>query len=404
MADERGVLRRIVWRDVFPGLILFRCFRLSIALPVLFLATLGALLMPLGPWLLQKNATDQAPTEAVLAALPPEARASLQLGQNTIRLNWPPIGLVKAYKTFVEPYGVLFDRNASFGRMLSSLGIALWYLLIWSFFGGAITRIAVVQLGLNERLSLGQSVRYVLPKIGWYISAPLFPLLGVGLGAVPLVILGWIMHLNLGVFVAGLVWPLVLIAGLVMAVFATELLFGWPLMWPTISAEEASDSFQAFSNSFSFTFQRPLQYLAYAVIAVLLGGLGGWIVEALAQGLLLLNQWAISLGLGPARLDQILSGELDDSWLIWAGSGLIGLCNQLVHLVVRAYYFSFLFCAASAIYLLLRREVDQTDFDEVYMPEDAGRYSLPPLRPGPHGVPEVDEPPPPAATTEATSE
>ena len=36
-------------------------------------------------------------------------------------------------------------------------------------------------------------------------------------------------------------------------------------MWPTLSAEEASDSFQAFSNSFSFTFQRPLQYLAYAI-------------------------------------------------------------------------------------------------------------------------------------------
>lgn len=404
MAEERGVLRRIIWRDVFPGLLIFRCFRLSIALPVLFLATLGALLMPLGPWLLQKDAANQPPTATILAAVPPEVRSSLPLGQNTIRLNWPPFGLVSAYKTFVEPYSELFNRNASFGRMFSSLGIALWYLLIWSFFGGAITRIAVVQLGLNERLSLGQSVRYVVPKIGWYIAAPLFPVLGIGAGALPLILLGWLMHLSLGVLVAGIVWPLVLIVGFVMAVFATELLFGWPLMWPTISAEEASDSFQAFSNSFSFTFQRPLQYLAYAVIAALLGGLGGWFVEAFAQGLNLLVDWGISLALGPTRLDQILSGELDDSWLIWAGGGLIGLFNQLVQLIVRAYYFSFLFCAASAIYLLLRREVDQTDFDEIYMPEDAGRYSLPPLRPGAHGVPEVDEPPPPATTTEATSE
>lgn len=403
MVDDRGVLRRIVWRDIFPGLILFRCFRLSISIPVLFLATLGTLLMPLGPWLLRKDAADRASSEAVVSALPPEARAALQVEENTIRLRWPPLGLVRTYQALAEPFAEIFNRQASFGRMLSSLVIALWYLLIWSFFGAAITRIAVVQFGLNERLSLDQSIRYVLPKFGWYIAAPLFPVLGVAATALPLMILGFVMQLNLGVLVAGLVWPLVLIAGLVMAVFVTELLFGWPLMWPTISAEEASDSFQAFSNSFSFTFQRPLQYLAYAVIAVLLCGLGGWFVEAFAQGILLLNHWAISFGLAPDRFDQMMTGEMDDSWLIWSGAGLIGLCNQLVHLVVRAYYFSFLFCGASAIYLLLRREVDQTDFDEIYMPEDAGRYSLPPLRPGPHGVPEADEPPP-AATTEATSE
>lgn len=417
MADDRGVLRRIVWRDVFPGLMLFRCFRLSITLPVLFLATVGTLLMPIGPWLSGKL----FPPQETLVAFP-DRSGGLDPGRTEVRVEgslpaaptvvapiqkagWPipRLRILDVYLALYRPFFALFDRDASFGQMVGSLGVVLWYLLVWSAFGAAITRIAVVQLGCHERVSLAQVSRYVSQNLLWYFASPLFPLLGVALLAVPFVALGFVMRLDVGVFLAGFLWPLALFAGFISAILLTGLLFGWPLMWPTISSEAASDSFQAFSSSFSYTFQRPLQYLAYATIAILLGALGGLFVEGFAQLVIAGNHWAISCGLSRERLAQLLSGELNDTWMVWTGTRLMSWGDGLVRTIAKAYYFSFLFCSSSAIYLLLRREVDQTDFDEVYLPEEAGTYSLPTLRPGPHGVPEVEESAPPTTTDQSES-
>lgn len=400
MAEERGVLRRIVWRDVFPGIMLFRCFRMSIGLSVLFLATVGTLLMPLGPWLVHRDSLGQISPLDLYAELPGTASDTFQGPRWTnpsdsvipVSIPVPRSSVKDSYLVLIRPFVQLFDRQASMRELFDHLGVALWYLLVWSLVGGAITRIAIVRLGCGEQVTLRQALRHTLVNSGWYFSSPLFPLLGAAFTAIPLFILGLLMHANFGVLVAGIFWPLALLGGLTMTALLVGLLFGWPLMWPTISAEEASDSFQAFSNSFSFTYQRPLSYLAYALLAVVLGGLGGILVEGFAEAILTLTHWAISFGLGRDRLNQLLAGQLDTSSTVWVGSGLIDLGNRLVRTVATAYYFSFLFCAASAIYLLLRREVDQTDFDEVYLPEGVEQFSLPPLRQGPHGVPEIDEP------------
>ena len=48
MPAERAVLKEISWRDVCPWLVIFRTFGLARSAPVLFLATLGALLSPVG--------------------------------------------------------------------------------------------------------------------------------------------------------------------------------------------------------------------------------------------------------------------------------------------------------------------------------------------------------------------
>ena len=51
MSNERGPLREVSWRDVFNWLIIFRTFRISIGIQVLFLASLGATATTVG-WVL----------------------------------------------------------------------------------------------------------------------------------------------------------------------------------------------------------------------------------------------------------------------------------------------------------------------------------------------------------------
>ena len=50
MTDERGVVRSISWRDLFPWLILLRTFRIAIHPALLTAATVATLLTPIGWW------------------------------------------------------------------------------------------------------------------------------------------------------------------------------------------------------------------------------------------------------------------------------------------------------------------------------------------------------------------
>ena len=48
MSENRVELRSVAWREVFPWLVLVRVFRLAVSMPMLFLATVGVCLTPIG--------------------------------------------------------------------------------------------------------------------------------------------------------------------------------------------------------------------------------------------------------------------------------------------------------------------------------------------------------------------
>jgi hypothetical protein len=67
-------------------------------------------------------------------------------------------------------------------------------------------------------------------------------------------------------------------------------------------------------------------------------------------------------------------------WFIGAKGGvstttIVGLVIVLIHAVTAAFRFSFFFCAASAIYLLLRHDVDEKEMDEIYLGETAAQIA-----------------------------
>jgi hypothetical protein len=79
------------------------------------------------------------------------------------------------------------------------------------------------------------------------------------------------------------------------------------------------------------------------------------------------------------------------------GSGAFGFWVGVVRSIATAFSYSFFWCLATAIYFLLRQDVDQTEFDEVYLEDAEEPYGLP-LKPDKHGVPTVPPPlPTPAA-------
>jgi hypothetical protein len=65
------------------------------------------------------------------------------------------------------------------------------------------------------------------------------------------------------------------------------------------------------------------------------------------------------------------------------GAGLVAIWLYLVFLLIVGFGYSYFWSASTIIYLLMRRKVDDTDLDEVYLEEDEGDDLYSPTAPTP---------------------
>src|SRR5262249_59720268 len=125
---------------------------------------------------------------------------------------------------FLTPVVFLFPPGASIGVRVYLLAVILAALVIWSFVGGMITRLAAVELAGKDPLSLREAFRYVAGKYFTYLAAPALPLVGCVLIVVGQILFGLI-HLIpwVGDVWDGLLYPLMLLAGIGMALILVGL-------------------------------------------------------------------------------------------------------------------------------------------------------------------------------------
>jgi len=408
MTDTPGAIRHIAWRELFPWLILFRSFRIAISPSLLVLATVAVLIHPLG-WrlggLVFLSKEERAVRAQVNDVVPQAANSQLarlvpRAPQWFFPLASPPI--LDAFFDLAEPLKRFFQLEISLREEAYYAFGFLWTLAVWAFPGGVITRRAIVQLATDMPTGIRREGNYACRRYLWYFLAPLYPILGLVLLAIPIAILGLLVRIapGFGALVAGLCWLLVAIASLGATWLFGGLIFGWPLMWPTISAERDGDPFEAFSRSYSYVYGKPLHYFFYVVVAAAFGALCWTVVAVAAQLVQEFGFWALSWGGGAQRAAALhddavafaMSGALPgDEGRIWsAGAVLIGLVVGLIEAIKWAFRFTFFFTAASAIYLLLRQDVDEKEMDEVFIDEpetEAAARLTPP-------VADVGSPPP----------
>lgn len=339
-----------------------------------------------------------------------------------------PVLLEPLIKLF-SPIYYLFQPAAGGWNRVYLAVILMWSLLVWGYFGGAITRMAVVQAARNEKISMGEAVAFARQRLTSYFLAPTMPLICLGFITLLLAIFGlvegfvpWFGDIVL----AGLFWPLLIIAGLVMAVVLVGLV-GYPLMSPTISAE-GSDSFDALSRSYSYVYQAPWQFVWYSLVALAYGAALVFFVVFMGSLMVYLGKWGMSrapwlegtpqndrtpvyfvahaptsfgwrdvllsdspyavpetyiapsgdiktrLGLSEAYREELSIPNKIGAWMVtfWIG---------LVFLLVVGFGYSYFWTASSILYLLMRKHVDETDMDEVHLEEDDLNLPPPPAPP-----------------------
>lgn len=261
----------------------------------------------------------------------------------------------------------------------------LMFLAVWAIFGGAIARISAVHIARDEKISIRQALRFSTAKFLSFLSAPIIPLIIVG-GVGLLVSVGGLLA-NIpfiGPIVVGALFFLALAAGFVMTLVMLGLAGGFSLMYPTI-AVEGSDSFDAISRSFSYLYARPWRLAFYSAVAVLYGGLTYMFLRYFIDLLLMLTHFFAGL---------MVFGSADNTaplWnMLWAGPTVTGrlsytpeyfslgtgesvgaffiwMWTHLLALLLGAYAISFYFVASTVIYYLMRKEVDATEMDDVFL-------------------------------------
>ena len=183
----------------------------------------------------------------------------------------------------------------------------------------------------------------------------------------------------------GLLFALMLFAGFVAACCLVFAALGAGML-PSALAVEGTDAFDVVSRVFTFLLYRPMRYLILSVVMLIYGALTYLIVGFIV----FLTLWFTrsATGVWVSDFDQLLPaaklgqplGELDPAGLSStdkAASWLIRVWSALLFGVSIAYAASYFFTAQTWIYLLLRRDVDGTAFEE-YAEETQGSATFVP--------------------------
>jgi len=301
---------------------------------------------------------------------------------------------------------------------------------VWSVAGGAICRIAALHAARDEKIPWKEAVQFATKKFICFFTAPLMPVGFIAACCIPLLVYGLIGAIPVvGELVAGLGFGVALVIAFIQTLLIVGALAGLGLLFPTI-AVEGSDAFDAFSRSYTYIYQRPWRTIFYTVVAAVYGTLCFVFVKLFVTVLFTLTHKVVGLAMNLDSASRTVGlGKLDAMWSGPSGSGTGPFFGRffvyplnwseslgafftavwvflMVGLVI-AFAISFFFCGYTWIYLLLRRVVDATEFDEVYAEEFEPAPAAPeaPSAPAPE-QPAEEQPPapeqPPAEQQEQT--
>lgn len=445
MVDQPTKVREVAWNELFPWLMLLQTVRIALMARVLVLGALGLLATMLGWWLLAEVFTRS--DDRLITSWP--AATNLRLWDDF----WIDITNRSAFEVFASavsnliqapvaiwlyltrPFIELFDGDLTPTSFLFLMLCGVWELLVWGVIGGAITRIAALKFTRDEAPGPVAAVKHAVRKLPSYSLPPLVALAGAAVFAIQLVIVGLAMRLDFLALVAAILWPLALLLGLMMAILLIGALVGWPLMWATVSVE-GTDAFDALSRSYAYTYHRPFRLLWYVLFAALLAIVSMFVVKLFAASAIALADWSVDWGLDEATMQAVVTPDartaeapemlppefletppLEGPDIATAeetppaeprepGSMLRGarravyFWKSMVAALAAGYQAGFLWVAAVGVYLLMRRDIDGVQLNEVYI-DPADEYGMPPLADeATSGVPEVapGQPAPPGDT------
>jgi hypothetical protein len=367
VAGEGFKVDHVSFIQQFPGLRLLSAIRLAFDLRKVIVAAVGLAVLEAGwsvlDWLLP-----------AAADVTPGLFWTLEIGRASSReFVWLqsagaflPQRLLEPFLLVISPLRALLNPVSEWGWTLHGFLGLLWLMLVWGICGGVIARMALVQIAKQQKLGIGEAIRFGLRSATPLCLAPFCPVMGIMFCALLVLPFGVLYRLPvIGPAIAGILLFVPLLLGLVMTMLAAGLVAGWPFLSASVAAG-ADDALDALSRTFSYLSQR-LGALCILVVPIAIQGIAGLVlVELLAAGVIQLTAWSLGL---TAPFDFIVPVFVEGrpaggtfAWTVhvfWLG---------VVRLLARGWVYSFTWSAAALLYLWLRNDVDSMPWTEIDLP------------------------------------
>lgn len=263
---------------------------------------------------------------------------------------------------------------------------ALYAYALLALFGGAISRLAALHAARDVRPAPPVGVRFAVGWYVWFLIAPLLPLLIAAVFCGILALSG-LLFFNLPVLdvLGGLLYGPLMISGFLITVILLGLAVGAHVLYPGI-AIEGTDAFDAISRAYNYVLGRPVRFLLYAAVSLVYFALTFFLVSLIVYGTIWATAACIDWGAfaetapNVERFDAIAPDATfngptaSPAWPSLGPSGqvaatLVSFWIKALLLVLPAFAVSFYFCAATNVYLLLRRSADGVEFEDIYLDE-----------------------------------
>jgi hypothetical protein len=255
--------------------------------------------------------------------------------------------------------------------------------LVFGFLGGALCRMAAVQLARRDALAPVEAIDFVRSRAWNHALVPLWPAISLLVllpVAVVIGLLGRVPGLDV---IAGAAYGL----GLFFATIAVIMLLPWLVAMPmavAAAACEGCDGLEAAQRCGSLVLRRPLHALLYAACAVVGTCLVAFTVDLVSTAAIELaasftgltaGDGAIATASGGARLlapdaparaldsEGTLAGTLS-----MASGGLVRLWQGALQSLAAGAVLGAVCTTATAAYLALRRTCDDQPFDDLWQP------------------------------------
>jgi hypothetical protein len=287
----------------------------------------------------------------------------------------------------------------------TAVGIAVLFLVVM-IFGVALCRIAGMRIARDEGVPAGEALGFAVRSLPESLGAVAFSG-GVALAVYYLVAGGgWVAaQEGWGPFAGIVILPLAFLGTLILLLLLWGSLLGFPLVLPAVAVER-NGALDAASRAFSYASSRPALYFVYAFTV----GAFAWLLWR-ATGLaeqLVLDTTAAFVEPSSAAARAFRSGASAAFALrlpegAAAGSAAVahwwGWALALVfHLSFTGWWVYYFFGGATAAYVALRRDVDGTEDEEIWIESEQGEEFGAPEEPEPASAPPPAVPPPPPAS------
>jgi hypothetical protein len=371
-----GTIRRIDWQELTPIVLLLRIFNTATGIRVLFLSMIGVLLTLVVGYRINcdNNGLNVPDDRNFQQPVYIEPLLDLQHLPRSISFREHPANYLwqLAQRSVLAPWDIfsmagirLFSSPTGYNSFFAPIVWFFALLLIWSFFGGMICRTVALRLTIDQSESGKEIWQFIRQRGIGFLSSVIIIVFGILFFLILLKCCGWLFVVPVFNYIIAVLFPIALFFGFLIVVLAVGLFFGWSLLFAAVSVD-GSDGFDAVSRMFSYIYHRPLHYFVYWVVSGILGILGFVFVSFFVDGAVFLTS---QFGGFPVltAIPAFGSLTLQDTHVgLSPPEQFILIWCSMVQLIKPAYTFAWFWTSSVAIYLLLRRSVDATPFNEVY--------------------------------------